>query len=158
MKQTLLYIVIVLPWILGNCNFLQKKNPLESRNYENAYLKIQDSYLTFESKDTELFVVIDFLVHWKKNESVQLKILDLKSGNVLFNKSLGAIPFMKQRSNFIDLRNGNNSWLYENKDLNSQREIQFTIETSNKEVLVLNYNLLITKETKHSLIQKFTLQ
>lgn len=158
MKQTLLYIVIVLPWILGNCNFLQKKNPLESRNYENAYLKIQDSYLTFESKDAELFVVIDFLVHWKKNESVQLKILDLKSGNVLFNKSLGAIPFMKLRSNFIDLRNGNNSWLYENKDLNSQREIQFTIETSNKEVLVLNYYLLITKETKNSLIQKFTLQ
>ncbi|MCG9875469.1 MAG: hypothetical protein MH321_11860 [Leptospiraceae bacterium] len=158
MKQTLLYIVIVLSSNLGNCKFLQNKNPSESTNYENAYLKIQDSYLTFESKDAELFVVIDFLVHWKKNESVQLKILDLKSGNILFNKSLGALPFMKLRSNYIDLRNRNNSWLYENKDLDSQREIQFIIETSNKEGLVLNYNLLITKETKHSLIQKFTLQ
>lgn len=158
MKQTLLYIVIVLSSNLGNCKFLQNKNPSESTNYENAYLMIQDSYPTFESKDAELFVVIDFLVHWKKNESVQLKILDLKSGNVLFNKSLGALPFMKLRSNYIDLRNRNNSWLYENKDLDSQREIQFIIETSNKEGLVLNYNLLITKETKHSLIQKFTLQ
>jgi hypothetical protein len=158
MNPTLFVIAFILFITMENCNLFQKQGTVENSNSENSYLKIQDTYLTIESRGKNLYLVVDFLLQWKKRESLQLKIIDTESDSMLYENLIDTVPYLKIRSLPLDINDSKNSWLYENPDIDSNRNIKYIIETQNKELLYLNHNLLISKETKHSLIQKFNVR
>ena len=156
-RKIYIYLVLIF-FAFGNCYLFEKKDSAKDQIYENRYLIIQNSYTTIQSNKNGEFVVIDFLLNWKILERIDLIIRDKDSGIIVFENSVQAVPLLKLRSFPINVQLTKYKWLYENPNEDSIRIFQFQLINQTKEQHVLDYSFRISQETKHSLIQKFTLR